>query len=63
MTSLKLGGKDPAYVRPDADLDYTVAQLVDGGSSPQSSTIEFNPAWKAPFLTLVRVVARSRYIA
>jgi acyl-CoA reductase-like NAD-dependent aldehyde dehydrogenase len=30
---LKLGGKDPAYVRPDADLDYTVAELVDGGSS------------------------------
>ncbi|CAG8476946.1 14113_t:CDS:10, partial [Acaulospora morrowiae] len=27
---LELGGKDPAYVRPDADLDYTVEQLVDG---------------------------------
>ncbi|PPQ64463.1 hypothetical protein CVT24_008473 [Panaeolus cyanescens] len=27
---LELGGKDPAYVRPDADLDYTVAELVDG---------------------------------
>ena len=26
----KLGGKDPAYVRPDADLDYTVPELVDG---------------------------------
>lgn len=26
----QLGGKDPAYVRPDADLDYTVAELVDG---------------------------------
>jgi acyl-CoA reductase-like NAD-dependent aldehyde dehydrogenase len=33
LTFLKLGGKDPAYVRPDADLDYTVAELVDGGSS------------------------------
>ncbi|KAL1408214.1 hypothetical protein Q8F55_005019 [Vanrija albida] len=27
---LELGGKDPAYVRADADLDYTVANLVDG---------------------------------
>jgi acyl-CoA reductase-like NAD-dependent aldehyde dehydrogenase len=27
---LELGGKDPAYVRPDADLDFTVEQLVDG---------------------------------
>jgi hypothetical protein len=27
---MQLGGKDPAYVRPDADLDYTVAELVDG---------------------------------
>ena len=26
----KLGGKDAAYVRPDADFDYTVAELVDG---------------------------------
>jgi acyl-CoA reductase-like NAD-dependent aldehyde dehydrogenase len=27
---LELGGKDPAYVRPDADFDFTVEQLVDG---------------------------------
>lgn len=27
---LELGGKDPAYVRPDADLDFTVENLVDG---------------------------------
>nr|CAG8542276.1 2733_t:CDS:10 [Entrophospora candida] len=27
---LELGGKDPAYVLPDCDLDYTVEQLVDG---------------------------------
>ena len=39
---LKLGGKDPAYVRPDADLDYTAAQLVDGGSSCQPTIIEYN---------------------
>ena len=28
--NLELGGKDPAYVRPDADLDHTVAELADG---------------------------------
>lgn len=27
---LELGGKDPAYVRPDANLDDAVTQLVDG---------------------------------
>ncbi|PQA74334.1 aldehyde dehydrogenase family protein [Brucella oryzae] len=27
---LELGGKDPAYVLPDADLDYAIANLVDG---------------------------------
>ncbi len=29
-TGLELGGKDPAYVRPDAPLDFTVENLVDG---------------------------------
>ena len=29
-TGLELGGKDPAYVREDADLEATVASLVDG---------------------------------
>ncbi|KAM6492495.1 NAD-aldehyde dehydrogenase [Amanita muscaria] len=28
--TLELGGKDPAYVRADADLNYTVPELVDG---------------------------------
>ena len=28
--NLELGGKDPAYVRPDAELEPTVANLVDG---------------------------------
>ncbi|EIN04450.1 succinate semialdehyde dehydrogenase [Punctularia strigosozonata HHB-11173 SS5] len=28
--ALELGGKDPAYVRADADLAYTTAELVDG---------------------------------
>jgi acyl-CoA reductase-like NAD-dependent aldehyde dehydrogenase len=27
---LELGGKDPAYVRPDAAFDFAVEQLVDG---------------------------------
>ncbi len=29
-TNLELGGKDPAYVRADADLDHAVENLVDG---------------------------------
>ena len=28
-TGLELGGKDPAYVRADADIDFTVPELVD----------------------------------
>jgi delta 1-pyrroline-5-carboxylate dehydrogenase len=29
-TNLELGGKDPAYVRPDAPLNSTIENLVDG---------------------------------
>ncbi len=29
-TGLELGGKDPAYVRPDANLAHAVENLVDG---------------------------------
>jgi acyl-CoA reductase-like NAD-dependent aldehyde dehydrogenase len=29
-TNLELGGKDPAYVRPDAPLEPTIENLVDG---------------------------------
>src|ERR671918_374108 len=29
-TNLELGGKDPAYVRPDARLEATIENLVDG---------------------------------
>jgi acyl-CoA reductase-like NAD-dependent aldehyde dehydrogenase len=28
--NLELGGKDPAYVRPDAKLDFTIENVVDG---------------------------------
>lgn len=30
VAGLELGGKDPAYVRADADLNYAVENLVDG---------------------------------
>jgi acyl-CoA reductase-like NAD-dependent aldehyde dehydrogenase len=30
-TCLELGGKDPAYVRPDVDLAFAVENIVDGG--------------------------------
>ncbi len=29
-TGLELGGKDPAYVRPDADLEHAIENLGDG---------------------------------
>ena len=29
-TGLELGGKDPSYVRPDADLPYSIGENVDG---------------------------------
>lgn len=28
--TLELGGKDPAYIRPDSDLTYVAGQIVDG---------------------------------
>ena len=29
-SGLELGGKDPAYIRADADLDFAIANVVDG---------------------------------
>ncbi|KAF7721540.1 hypothetical protein EC973_004514 [Apophysomyces ossiformis] len=29
-SAMELGGKDPAYVLPDADIDYAVENIVDG---------------------------------
>ncbi|KAG8868346.1 hypothetical protein FRB97_002457 [Tulasnella sp. 331] len=46
--ALELGGKDPAYVRHDADLDYTIAELVD--------------VIQAHFLTRDRAAAPSRFV-
>ena len=30
LSGMELGGKDPAYVRKDADLDYAIENLVEG---------------------------------
>jgi len=30
-TTLELGGKDPAYVRPDVNLPFAIENIVDGG--------------------------------
>lgn len=40
LVGLELGGKDPAYVREDADIKWTAEQLVDGAmfNSGQSCT-------------------------
>jgi acyl-CoA reductase-like NAD-dependent aldehyde dehydrogenase len=29
-TGMELGGKDPAYVRPDVDLEHAIANVMDG---------------------------------
>jgi acyl-CoA reductase-like NAD-dependent aldehyde dehydrogenase len=29
---LELGGKDAAYVRADADVDYSAVEIADGGA-------------------------------
>ena len=37
---LELGGKDPAYVRPDANLSFTAEQLADGVLRSEEHTSE-----------------------
>jgi acyl-CoA reductase-like NAD-dependent aldehyde dehydrogenase len=44
LVGLELGGKDPAYVREDADIKWTAEQLVDGAmfNSGQSCTFSLS---------------------
>jgi hypothetical protein len=57
----KLGGKDPAYVRQDADIAYTAAELADGEERLMVSLAAFSsPVFKVHSSTLARVAARSR---
>lgn len=59
--SAKLGGKDPAYVRSDADLAYTVSGLVDGEEDSMFSLVAiFSPVLQVHSSILARVAARSR---
>lgn len=57
---LKLGGKDPAYVRQDADIAYTAAELVDGEERSIASLEGPSIVLKVHSITLARVAARSR---
>jgi acyl-CoA reductase-like NAD-dependent aldehyde dehydrogenase len=57
---LKLGGKDPAYVRQDADIAYTAAELVDGEECSIASLKAASHVFKVHSITLARVAARSR---
>ena len=43
---LKLGGKDPAYVRQDADIAYTAAELVDGKERSVASSETASPVFR-----------------
>ena len=57
----KLGGKDPAYVRSDADLAYTVAELVDGEEDSVVSLVAtLSPVLQVHSSILARVAAQSR---
>ena len=57
----KLGGKDPAYVRSDADLSYTAAELVDGEEDPTVYSGNPSPVFQAHSTILARVVALLRW--
>jgi acyl-CoA reductase-like NAD-dependent aldehyde dehydrogenase len=55
LVGLELGGKDPAYVREDADIKWTAEQLVDGAmfNSGQSCESLMN-AWQELIERLLR---------
>jgi acyl-CoA reductase-like NAD-dependent aldehyde dehydrogenase len=62
---LELGGKDPAYVRPDAKLDHAIENLADGAffNAGQSccaiERIYVHEAVYEPFIEGVAAVARA----
>jgi hypothetical protein len=59
---LELGGKDPAYVREDADVGFAAENLVDGGSTKLTDGIRTDPC-QAQCSTLdnhVRLIAQRR---
>jgi acyl-CoA reductase-like NAD-dependent aldehyde dehydrogenase len=62
---LELGGKDPAYVRPDADLDHAIENLADGAffNSGQSccaiERIYAHESVYEPFVEGMAAVARA----
>jgi acyl-CoA reductase-like NAD-dependent aldehyde dehydrogenase len=58
---LKLGGKDPAYVRQDADLAYTAAELVDGEKHSIVSLAAASSVFQGHSSTPARVAARLRW--
>ena len=58
---LELGGKDPAYVRADADFDFTVENVVDGtfyNSGQCCCGIEAHLRARQPVRPLRRVLRR-----
>ena len=57
----KLGGKDPAYVRSDADLAYTAAELVDGEEDPAVYSGKPLTCFQAHSTILARVAALLRW--
>lgn len=58
---LKLGGKDPAYVRQDAEVAYTAAELADGEKHSMVSLAAASPVFQGHSSTLARVAALSRW--
>jgi acyl-CoA reductase-like NAD-dependent aldehyde dehydrogenase len=51
---MELGGKDPAYVRADADLAFSVENLVDGLGNPMEADTNLGPMVRASAADFVR---------